>query len=69
MQDEPLIDAIDRFLRAVPMADAAFGRRCAGQPSLLHEMRKRGRTLGPKLDAQVRAYIAGEVERFKREYP
>ena len=53
----PLLVQIQAHLRATGMPPTRFGREAAGDPRLVGDIR-RGRTIGDRLAARVRAYIA-----------
>jgi hypothetical protein len=51
-----LITEIDRCLRHTGLPPSRFGRLVAGDPRLVHDLR-RGRQAGPRLTAQILAGI------------
>jgi hypothetical protein len=52
---------IERFLRQYGVAPATFGRRVAGDPRLVRDMR-RGRELRAPMAAKAEAYMAAYIE-------
>ena len=52
-----LLREVERFLREHQIAATRFGRNVAGDPMLVHDMR-RGREVGPTLSHKIRAHLA-----------
>lgn len=52
-----LLIEIDRYRRATGMKETRFGRLAAGDPRLVHDLR-RGREPGERLRRRVRAFMA-----------
>ena len=51
-----ILRRIEKYLAGSGMSPTAFGRAVAGDPRLVHDM-KRGRRLGPGLVARIDAFI------------
>ena len=51
-----LLRRIETHLRRTGVKPTRFGRDVAGDPRLVHDM-KRGREIGAKLSAQIAAYL------------
>lgn len=48
---------IERYLQASGATPTRFGRDCARDPRLVHDLR-RGREVGPRLTARILAFLA-----------
>ena len=57
-----LLRRIERHLRRRGMAPSTFGRKVAGDPRLVRDMR-RGREVGPELAARVEAWMNADAAR------
>ena len=51
-----LLHLVERHLRRHQITPTRFGRDAAGDPQLVFDLR-RGRRVGPRLDARLRDYI------------
>ena len=50
---------IERFLQREAMAPTTFGRLAAGDPRLVHDLR-RGREMGAVLSARLEAFLSAQ---------
>ena len=57
---DPVLPAIERFLRASGMSAATFGMLAGGDKALVYEIRK-GRDLRRATRARIRAFISAEM--------
>ena len=50
---------IEKFLRKTDMSASRFGRLAAGDPRLVHDLR-RGREPGPRMVARLEAFLTAQ---------
>ena len=50
---------VEKYLKVNGIAPTTFGRKCAGDPRLVSDLRC-GRDVGVKMSARIDAFIAGQ---------
>lgn len=63
---DPVLAAVEEFLRQSKMTPTAFGQRSLNDPTLVHEMRK-GRECKRSTRAKIMGFIAAEKARVGEE--